>query len=106
MNYQKLIAAGNTTGDAQARKSKDGKVDYTTFNVAVKAGKDASTYFPVTAFGKTGELAARYLTKGKQILFEGRVQVSENGRFSVVADRIDFGFGKPRPKTKETEPTQ
>lgn len=91
MNYQKVIVAGNTTGDAQARKSKQGDVNFTTFSVAVSAGKDQSTYFPVTAFGKTGETAAKYLLKGRQVLVEGRLDVAENGRFNVIADRIVFG---------------
>jgi single-strand DNA-binding protein len=95
MNYQKLIVAGNTTGDAQARKSKEGDVSYTTFSVAVSSAKEKSTYFPVTAFGKTGEAAAKFLTKGRPVLVEGRVEVGENGRFNVIADRVVFGPGKP-----------
>jgi single-strand DNA-binding protein len=102
MNYQKLIIAGNTTGDAQARKSKQGDVSYTTFSVAVGDGKDHSTFFPVTAFGKTGENAAQFLTKGKQVLVEGRIEVGENGRFNVIANRIVFG-ATPSPKKPSTE---
>ena len=68
MNYQKIIVAGNATGDAKARESKDGKVSYTTFSVAVSSAKDKTTYFPVSAFGKTGELAAKHITKGRQVL--------------------------------------
>ena len=102
MNYQKLIIAGNTTGDAQARKSKQGDTSYTTFSVAVGDGKDHSTFFPVTAFGKTGENAAQFLTKGKQVLVEGRIEVGENGRFNVIANRIVFG-ATPSPKKPATE---
>ncbi len=100
MNYQKLIVAGNTTGDAQARKSKEGDVTFTTFSVAVNSGKDQATYFPVTAFGKTGEAAAQYLTKGRQVLVEGRIEVGENGRFNVIADRVVFGVA---PATQKAE---
>ena len=91
MDYQKVIIAGNTTSDAQARKSKEGEVSYTTFSVAVGEGKDKPTYFPVTAFGKTGETAAQFLTKGKQVLVEGRIEVGEKGRFTLIARRIVFG---------------
>jgi single-strand DNA-binding protein len=94
MNYQKLIVAGNTTGDAESRKAKESDVSYTTFSVAVGKGKEKPTYFPVVAFGKTGELAAKYLTKGKLVLVEGRIDGGENGRFSVLADRVVFGPGK------------
>ena len=101
MDYQKLIVAGNTTGDAQARKSKQGDVSYTTFSVAVGSGKDQQpTYFPVVAFGKIGENAAQYITKGRQVLVEGRIETGENGRFNVIASRIVFGLA---PKEKEPE---
>lgn len=91
MDYQKLIIAGNATSDAERHTSKDGKVAYTNFSVGVSHGKDASTYFPVTVFGKHGEAVAKYITKGRQVLVEGRVEVSEKGRFNVVADRVVFG---------------
>ena len=91
MNYQKLIIVGNATNDAERRTSKDGSVPYTTFGVGVSRGKDASTFFPVTVFGKHGQAVAEYITKGRQVLVEGRVEVSAKGRFSVVADRIAFG---------------
>ena len=105
MNYQKLIIVGNATNDAERRTSKDGNVAYTTFSVGVSKGKDASTFFPVTVFGKHGQAVTEYITKGRQVLVEGRVEVSENGRFSVVADRIIFGAPanqKAEAQKKET----
>jgi single-stranded DNA-binding protein len=97
MDYQKLIVAGNTTGDAQPRKAKESDVSYTTFSVAVSGGKEKPIYFPVVAFGKTGEVSAKYLPKGKPVLVEGRIDVGENGRFSVIAERVVFGSSKPKP---------
>ncbi len=95
MNYQKLIIAGNATNDAERRTSKQGDVGYTTFTVAVSDSKDRTTFFPVTVFGKQGEVVAPYITKGRQVLVEGRIEVSENGRHNVVADRVELGGGKP-----------
>ena len=92
MNYQKIIVAGNATGGAQARQSKKGDVNFTTFSVAISSGKEKPTYFPVAAFGKTGELAAKHITKGRQVLVEGRVEVGENNRFNLIADRVMFGM--------------
>jgi single-stranded DNA-binding protein len=103
MDYQKLIVAGNITGDAQARVSKQGDVGFTTFSVAVSSGKDQPTYFPVTAFGKTGEAAAQYLKKGQQVLVDGRIEVAENGRFNVVATRVVFGA---TPAARRSEPEE
>jgi hypothetical protein len=81
--------------------SKQGDVGFTTFSVAVSRGKDQPTYFPVTAFGKTGEAAAQYLKKGRQVLVDGRIEVGENGRFNVIASRIVFGA---IPSAKKSEP--
>ena len=78
--------------------SKSGEVSYTTFSVAVSSGKNKTTFFPVTAFGKTGEIAAKHITKGRQVLVEGRVETSEKGYFNLIADRVVFGFA---PAVKE-----
>ena len=97
MNYQKLIIVGNATKDAERRTSKDGSVAYTTFRVGVSRGEDASIFFPVTVFGKHGQAVAEYITKGRQVLVEGRVEVSEQSRFSVVAHRVTFGAPANKP---------
>jgi single-stranded DNA-binding protein len=91
MNYQRLTLVGNATGDAQRRTSKKGDVEYTTFSVGVSDAKKRTTYFPVTAFGALGKLAGKHITKGRQVLVDGRVEVSDNNRFNVVADDIQLG---------------
>lgn len=105
MNYQKLILVGNATSDAESRTSKKGDVAYTTFSVAVSDGKDRTTYFPVVVFGdKLVALAKSYVTKGRRVLVEGRVRVSDKNRFNVVADRIRLGAPTGEPKaTKESK---
>ena len=102
MNYQKLILVGNATGDAQNRKSKRGDVTYTTFGLAVGSIKDRSNFFPVIVFGKTGELAREHITKGRQVLVEGRIELSRNGRLNVVADKLQLG-PSPNTSTRGTE---
>ena len=93
MNYQRLILVGNLTDDPQRLTSKKGDVPYTTFGVGVSDGKDHTTFFPVVVFGDSGEAAAKYLAKGRQVLVDGRIQVSDNGRLRVIADRVQFGSG-------------
>ena len=58
MNYQKFIAAGNATRDAEYKLSKDGEVGYTNLTVAVNDSQGNVTYFPVTVFGKQAEATA------------------------------------------------
>ena len=107
MNYHKIILVGNVTRDAQRHTSKKGDVTYTTFRVAVGDSKDRTIFFPVTVFGKHGEAVAEYITKGRQLLVEGRIEASENGRFNIVADTVRLGntskVGKAKPDEKSTE---
>ena len=103
VDYQKIILVGNVTADAERRQSQDGEVAYTTFTVAVGDGKERTTYFPVAVFGKQGELAAEYVGKGRQLLVEGRLDVSENGRFNVAARRVVFGVPAKPPESSEAE---
>ena len=91
MNYQRLVLVGNATDDAQRLTSKNGDVSYTTFGVGVSDGKDRTTFFPIVVFGKRGEAVAEYITKGRQVLIDGRVEVCDKGHFSVVADRVRLG---------------
>lgn len=106
MNYQKLILVGNTTNDVESRTSKKGDVAYATFSVAVGDGKERTTYFPIVVFGdKLVALAKSYITKGRQVLVEGRVEVSEKNRFNVLADRIQLGVaaGEKPKRTKQAK---
>ena len=59
--------------------------------MGVSNRKDQAIFFPVTVFGKQAEAVAEYVMKGRQVLVEGRIEVSESGRYSVVADRVVFG---------------
>lgn len=98
MNYQKLTIVGNVTADPKQAKSQKGP--YTTFNVGVSEGNDSTVFFPITAFGRVALSVASFVTKGREVLVEGRVRVSEKGRFSIVADRVVFGAS---PKGKKAE---
>ena len=93
LNYQKLVIVGNATKDAEKKTSVDGETTYAHFRVGVRDGKGPSVYFPITAFGKQAELVAQYVTKGREILVEGRIEAREDGRMNVVADRLIFGAG-------------
>lgn len=101
MNYQRLVLAGNVTSDPERKTSKKGDVTYTTFRVAVGDARDRTTFFPVAVFGKQAESVAKYVTKGRQVLVEGRIEVGEKGRFNVVADRVLFGAAAKAAKTEE-----
>ncbi len=107
MNYQQIIVAGNATADAQRRISQHGDVTYAVFSVGVGDSKEQTTFFPVVVFGKQADAVAEYVTKGRQVLVAGRIQVNENGRFSIIAGRVQFGYkaGLTRP-AEEHEPEE
>ena len=102
MNYQKIILAGNATKDAEQKISKDGKVKFTTFRLGVANSKEKTTFFPITVFGKLGESVAEYITKGREVLVEGRVQIGDKGYCDVIADQIRFG-AMPEEKAKKSK---
>ncbi len=74
-------------------------------------GKEATSDFPsIICFGKTAELAEKYLTKGRQIGVTGRIQTGnytdKDGKkvytTEVTADRIEF-LDKPEKKEEPNE---
>jgi len=105
MDYQRILLIGNATRDSENQISQKGNLTYTTFTVGVSDLKGHSTFFPVVAFGNLGEIAAKYINKGKQVLVEGRLDVSENGSFSVVADNIRLGASADRETQSELSAT-
>ena len=66
-------------------------MEYASFRVGVADSKNRSAFFPITVFNRQREAVAQYVTKGVQVLVEGRVEVSQTGRASVIADRVVFG---------------
>ena len=103
MNYQKLIIVGNVIADPKQAVSKHGDVTYASFRVAVSERKDDTMFFPVAAFGKLGENVARFVTRGREVLVEGRVRASVQSRFGVVADRVVFGTSPKEDKAEKPQ---
>lgn len=70
-----VILMGRLTRDPETRTTPSGKT-VTTFSLAVDRGgqDDQADFFDVTAWEKTGELVAQYLTKGRRCLVQGRLR--------------------------------
>ena len=73
--------------------------------MGVSDNKDRTTFFPVTVFGEHGEAIAKYITKGREILEEGRIDVSDKGYFNVVAGRVRLG-AMPKKTIKKVKKTK
>ena len=107
------------------RLTKEPEIRYTNtqlavckFTLAINRGKDSkgndlgAEYPRITVFGKQGENAHRYLTKGRQVAVQGRIQTGsykdDNGNTvyttDVVADRVEYlEYGE---KAKEEKPKE
>ncbi|MCL1929820.1 single-stranded DNA-binding protein [Candidatus Saccharibacteria bacterium] len=81
MAFNKVILLGNLTRDPETR-STSGGASVTNFSVAVneswvdKSGEkqERTSFIECEAWGQRGETIAKYFTKGRQILVEGRLR--------------------------------
>lgn len=101
MNNVTLI--GRLTRDPEVRYTSGSQMAVARFSVAidrpVKSGQDKQTDFPsIVVFGKQAENCERYLSKGKLVGIEGRIQTgsytNKDGNkvytTDVVANRVEF----------------
>ena len=89
--YCKISLIGNLGGDPEVRYTPDG-LAVANFSLAVTErvkGTDKTQWYRITAFRKLGEICGEYLSKGKQVYIEGKLQTSEwedrdgNKRFTL-----------------------
>lgn len=93
----KVILIGRLTNDVDLKYT-GGQMAVAKFTLAVDRMKNNETDFiRVTVFGKQGENAEKYLSKGKKTAIEGRIQTGsyeKDGKkvytTDVIADRVEF----------------
>jgi single-strand DNA-binding protein len=96
-----VVMIGNLARDPEVRYGQN-NLAIAKFTIAVnrppRSGEDAGADFiRVTAFGKQAELVERYLTKGRKVAIEGRIQTGsyeKDGQkiytTDVIANRVEF----------------
>jgi len=101
--YNKIILIGNLTKDPELRYTPQGTA-VTSFRIAVNSKikqqgelKDETLFINIVVFGKQAESAGQYLSKGKSVLVEGRLQErkwesegQQKSRVEVVANSVRF----------------
>ncbi|KAA3659671.1 MAG: single-stranded DNA-binding protein [Chloroflexi bacterium] len=111
--YQKIIVVGNLGGDPEMRYMPDGRA-VTNFSIATSrrwtnqtTGEPTqeTTWFRVSVWGRQAESANQYLSRGRQVLVEGRIRpdpqtggprlyTRQDGTvgssFEIVADTVRF----------------
>jgi single-strand DNA-binding protein len=113
----RVFMVGRLTKDPEIRQTTNG-TPVTNFTIAVNrryknaAGewKDETTFVGIVAWQKLAELCKQYLSKGRAVLVEGKLQShsweTEDGQkrslIEVRADRIEFldrGETRPSPES-------
>ena len=84
-SFNKVILVGNLTRDPQVRYTPGGSavgeiglaVNRSWFEKNSNSRKEETTFVDVTLWGRTAEVASEYLTKGRSVLIEGRLQLDQ-----------------------------
>jgi single-strand DNA-binding protein len=110
-NINRVVLTGNLTSDPELRSLPSGtsvcklRVACNTRrkNNATGEWEDKPNYFDVTVWGAQGENAARYLSKGRPVAVDGRLewrewQDKETGKtrssIDIIADSVQFLGGR------------
>lgn len=109
-NINAVVITGNLTRDPDLRHT-DGGTAVCNLRVAVNGRRkngdgeyvDKPNYFNVTVWGAHGKSCAEYLSKGRPVAVEGRLdwreRETDDGRreyVSIVANMVQFLGGKPQ----------
>lgn len=111
-NLNKVMIIGNLTADPEVRTTPRG-TSLTELRLAVNrvtsAGmnegerREETTYLDVTCWGRTAEIAAQYLAKGRPVFIEGRLQQDtwedkqtgqRRSRIRIVAENLQLLGGR------------
>ncbi|MEG1929551.1 MAG: single-stranded DNA-binding protein [Anaerovorax sp.] len=96
-----VVLIGRLTRDPEVRYISENTMAVATFTIAIDrfGGKEKKTDFPrITVFGKSAENCERFLSKGRLVGVQGRIQTgsyqNKEGATvyttDVVADRVEF----------------
>ncbi|MEK7211459.1 MAG: single-stranded DNA-binding protein [Patescibacteria group bacterium] len=118
MNLNKAMIIGNVVRDPETRTTPNGKT-VGTFSVATNyswtdaAGnkQDKAEFHNIVAWGKLAEICAQFLTKGRKVYIEGRIQTrdweGQDGvkryRTEIICDNMIL-LDRP-PQSNSQQPT-
>jgi single-strand DNA-binding protein len=103
-SYNKVILMGNLTRDPESRTTPNGK-SVCSFSLAMNRryktesgeDRDETTFIDCESYGKQAELIAKYMTKGRPLMVDGRLKLDtweKNGekrsRIKVVVENFQF----------------
>jgi single-strand DNA-binding protein len=114
MDFTSLSFCGRLVEDPQVKTSENGNT-VCRFSVASnerigKTGEERTTYIPTVVFGREAEICGQYLTKGREVLVQGKLEtdtyvdkegVSRKTFSCVVGIGGSVRFGKGGAKVEE-----
>ncbi len=118
MYLNKVFVLGNLTRDPELKSLPSG-MQVCSFGLAtnrVYKDRDGNKqeqveFHNVVAFGRSGELIAQYMQKGRQLFIEGRIQTrswDQDGqkryRTEIIVDQFQFGDSKQGGGAQQSAP--
>jgi len=113
VNINRVVLTGNLTRDPELRTTPGG-VSVCSLRIASNTRRktsdgefvDKPNYFSVTVWGAHGENCARYLTKGRPVAIDGRLEWREwthedtkREAIEIIADTVQFLATRDDPTT-------
>lgn len=122
-SLNKVFLMGNLTRDVQVRYTPGGTavgemglaVNRSWFDKQANERKEEVTFVDVTLWGRTAEIAGEYLSKGKPVFIEGRLQLDswddkqtgqKRSKLRIVGEDMQFlgsGGGKQSGKSHDEQ---
>jgi single-strand DNA-binding protein len=110
-NINRVVLVGNLTRDPELRHTPSGMA-VCSLRIAVNTRRKDSTsgqwtekpnYFDITVWGNQGESCAQYLSKGRPVAIDGRLEWREwdaqdgtkRQAVEIIADSVQFLGGRP-----------
>lgn len=91
-----VIVTGNLGNDPEVFYTQSGD-PIASFNIAVKSGRDKTSWIKVTAFKKLAEICQTYLHKGAKIIVNGALDQEKwekdgqnHSSIKIIANQIEF----------------
>ena len=120
-SFNKVILVGNLTRDPELRHTPGGSavaevglaVNRSWFDKNTNSKKEETTFVDVTLWGRTAEVASEYLSKGRSVLIEGRLQLDQwddkesgqkRSKLKVVGEQMTMLGGKGQSEGGESRP--
>jgi single-strand DNA-binding protein len=103
-NINRVVLTGNLTRDPELRATNSG-LQICSLRIAVNSRRkdgsgnwvDKPNYFDVTVFGAQGENCSRFLSKGRPVAIDGRLDFQEwekegqkRSKVEIIADTVQF----------------